>query len=187
VNIYQQYIINKSSPQGTQRTQDVCTIFFLLQTSILGVYQQQLNRVQLYKSTNSICKTQLTSSTPTEMRQQSSTDINLSQVRDLSVVQPACVCTLAHYSLRMYMVSLYYNLCMPSELLRVFSSKSTQILCNLQSYSLLSFTVQTDPQPVTTHPSSPITYSCFSTIQYECYSIMYKKPVYYSNHISTES
>ena len=76
-NIYQQYIINKSSPQWTQRTQDVCTIFFLLRTTILGVYQQQLNRVQLYKSTSSICKTQLAFSASTEMRQQSSTDINL--------------------------------------------------------------------------------------------------------------
>jgi hypothetical protein len=53
-NIYQQYIINKSSPQGTQRTQDVCTIFILLRTTILGFFQQQLNRVQLYKSTRSI-------------------------------------------------------------------------------------------------------------------------------------
>jgi hypothetical protein len=53
-NIYQKYIINKSSPQGTQRTQDVCTIFFLLRTTILGVFQQQLNIVQIYKSTSSI-------------------------------------------------------------------------------------------------------------------------------------
>jgi len=41
------------------------------------VFQQQLNRVQLYKRTSSICKTQLTFSALTEMRQQSSTDINL--------------------------------------------------------------------------------------------------------------
>jgi hypothetical protein len=34
VNIYQQYIINKSSPQGTKY---VCTIFFLLRTTILGL------------------------------------------------------------------------------------------------------------------------------------------------------
>jgi hypothetical protein len=54
------------------------------------------------------------------MRQQSSTDINLSQVRDLSVVQPAYVRALAHYNPRMYAVSLYYSLHMPSELLRVF-------------------------------------------------------------------
>ena len=51
VSIYQQYIINKSSPQWTQRTQDVCTIFFLLQTTILGVF------ITDYKSTISICKT----------------------------------------------------------------------------------------------------------------------------------
>jgi hypothetical protein len=44
---------------------------------MFGVYQQQLNRVQLYKSTSSICKTQLAFSAPTEMRKQSSTDINL--------------------------------------------------------------------------------------------------------------
>jgi hypothetical protein len=42
-----------------------------------GVFQQKLNRVQLYKRTSSICKTQLTFSAPTKMRQQSSTDINL--------------------------------------------------------------------------------------------------------------
>jgi hypothetical protein len=36
-NIYQQYIINKSSPQGIQGTQDVCTILFLLRTTILGL------------------------------------------------------------------------------------------------------------------------------------------------------
>ena len=41
------------------------------------VYQQQLNRVQLYKSTSSICKTQLAFSASTEMRQKSSTDLNL--------------------------------------------------------------------------------------------------------------
>jgi hypothetical protein len=51
--------------------------FFLLWTSIRGFFQQQLNRVQLYKRIISICKTHLTFSTPTEMRQQSSTDINL--------------------------------------------------------------------------------------------------------------
>ena len=34
-NKYQKYIINNSSSQGTQRTQDVCTIFFLLRTTIL--------------------------------------------------------------------------------------------------------------------------------------------------------
>jgi hypothetical protein len=52
-NIYQQYII-KSSLQGTQRTQYVCTIFIFIMDNFLGVYQQQLNRVQLYKNTNSI-------------------------------------------------------------------------------------------------------------------------------------
>jgi hypothetical protein len=107
VNIYQQHIssthiINKSSPQGTQRTQDVCTIFFLLRTTILGVFQQQLNRVQLYKSTSSIMKTHLTHSTPTEKRIQSSTNINLQHVHDLSVVQPTCVRSLAHYNPCMY-------------------------------------------------------------------------------------
>ena len=109
VGTYQQYIINKSSSQWTQRTQDVCTIFFLLRTTILGVYQQQLNRVQLYKSTISICKNQLTFSAPTEMRQQSSTDMNLSigtqPINSVACVwmrlgslQPACECVLAHYS-----------------------------------------------------------------------------------------
>jgi hypothetical protein len=78
VNTYQQHIINKSSPQGTQRKQDVCTIFLFIMDFHPGVFQQKLNRVQLYKSTSSICKTQLKFSAPTEMRQQSSTDINLS-------------------------------------------------------------------------------------------------------------
>jgi hypothetical protein len=78
VNTYQKHIINKSSPQGTERTQDVCTIFLFIMDFNLGVFQQQLNRVQLYKRTISICKTQLTFLAPTEMRQQSSTDINLS-------------------------------------------------------------------------------------------------------------
>jgi hypothetical protein len=41
VNIYQQhisttYIINMSSPQGTQRTQDVCTIFLFIMDSNSG-------------------------------------------------------------------------------------------------------------------------------------------------------
>ena len=61
--------------------------FFLLWTTILEVYQQQLNRVQLYKSISSICKTRLTFSAPSELRQKSSTNVNLSQVHDLSVVQ----------------------------------------------------------------------------------------------------
>jgi hypothetical protein len=54
VNTYQQHIINKSSPQGTQRTQDVCTIFHFIMDFNPGVFQKQLNRVQLYKSTSSI-------------------------------------------------------------------------------------------------------------------------------------
>jgi hypothetical protein len=83
-----------------------------------GVYQQQLNRVQLYKSTSSIMQDSLTPSAPTEMRQQSSTDINLSiGTRDLSVVQPVCARALAHYSPRMHAVSVYNNLRIPSELL----------------------------------------------------------------------
>ena len=91
-NIYQQYIINKSSPQGTQRTQDVCTIFLFIMDNNPRIFRKQLNRVQLYKSTNSICKNQLTFLAPTEMRQQSSIDINLSTgTRPVSSV--ACVCT----------------------------------------------------------------------------------------------
>ena len=66
--------MNKSSPQGTQ---DVCTIFLFIMDFNPGVFQQQLNRVQLYKSTISICKTHLALSAPIEMRQQSSTYINL--------------------------------------------------------------------------------------------------------------
>jgi hypothetical protein len=48
------HIINKSSPHGTQRTQDVCTIFLFIMDFNPGVFQKQLNRVQLYKRTNSI-------------------------------------------------------------------------------------------------------------------------------------
>jgi hypothetical protein len=49
------YIINKSSPQGTQRTHDVCTIFFLLRTTILVLsatteYITTLQEHQLYNS-----------------------------------------------------------------------------------------------------------------------------------------
>jgi len=54
VNTYQQHIINKSSSQGTQRTQDVCIIFHFITDFNSGVFQQQLNIVQLYKSTNSL-------------------------------------------------------------------------------------------------------------------------------------
>ena len=53
-NIYQQYITIKSSLQGTQRTQDVCTILIFIMDNNLRVYRQQLNRVQLYKSISSI-------------------------------------------------------------------------------------------------------------------------------------
>jgi hypothetical protein len=35
-NIYQQYIIIKSSLKGTQRTQDVCTIFLFIMDNNLG-------------------------------------------------------------------------------------------------------------------------------------------------------
>jgi hypothetical protein len=71
--IYHQQVI---TTMNTKKTRCI-TIFFLLRTTILGVYQQQLNRVQLYKRTIYICKTHLTFSAPTEMRQQSSTYINL--------------------------------------------------------------------------------------------------------------
>jgi hypothetical protein len=71
--IYHQQVITTMNTKNTRCMYN----FFLLRTTILGVYQQQLNRVQLYKSTISICKTQLAFSAPTEMRQQSSTDINL--------------------------------------------------------------------------------------------------------------
>ena len=168
-NIYQQYIINKSSSQWTQRTQDVCTIFFLLRTTILGVYQQQLNRVQLYKSTNSICKTQLTFSAPTEMRQKSSTDINLSTgTQPVSSATRVCMCpgslqpACAHDQCIMQQAY-------ASEKLGFFFSSHAQILCNLQALSLLSSSFQADPQLVTTHPSSPIACSCSTTNQYECY------------------
>jgi hypothetical protein len=71
--IYHQKVIIKMNTKNTRR---MCNFLFITDYNP-WVYQQQLNRVQLYKSTSSICKTQLTFSTPTEMRQQSSTDINL--------------------------------------------------------------------------------------------------------------
>jgi hypothetical protein len=136
---------------------------------MLGVYQQQMNRVQLYKSTSSICKTQFTFSAPTEMRQQSSTNINLSiGTQHVSSaahmctlpgsLQPACECS------QCIMKQVY-----DFEKLGFLFSSPAQILCNLQSLSLLSSTVQTDPQPVTIHPSSPIACSCSTINQYKCY------------------
>jgi hypothetical protein len=71
--IYHQQVITTMNTKNTRCMYN----FLLLRTTILGVYQQQLNRVQLYKSTSSICKTQLAFSAPTEMMQQSSTYINL--------------------------------------------------------------------------------------------------------------
>jgi hypothetical protein len=72
--IYHQQVIITMNTKNTR-----CMYNFLFITDYIPwVYQQQLNRVQLYKSTNSISKTQLTFSAPTEMRQQSSIDINLS-------------------------------------------------------------------------------------------------------------
>jgi hypothetical protein len=73
------------------------------------------------------------------------------------------------------------------EKLGFFFASHTRTHYNLQLHSLLSPTVQSDPQPITTHSISPIAYSCFSTIQYECYSNMCKQTLYYSHHINTES
>ena len=71
--IYHQQVITTMNTKNTRCMYN----FFLLRTTILGVYQQPLNRVQLYKRNISIYKTQLTFSAPTKMRQQSSTDINM--------------------------------------------------------------------------------------------------------------
>jgi hypothetical protein len=72
--IYHQQVIIIMDTKNTR-----CMYNFLFITDYNPwLYQQQLNRVQLYNNTSSICKTQLTFSTPNEMRQQSSTDINLS-------------------------------------------------------------------------------------------------------------
>jgi hypothetical protein len=63
--IYHQQVIIIMDTKNTR-----CMYNFLFITDYNPwVYQQQLNRVQLYKSTSSICKTQLTFSTPTAMRQ----------------------------------------------------------------------------------------------------------------------
>ena len=163
--IYHQQVITTMNTKNTRCMYNL----FLLRTTILGVYQQQLNRVQIYKRTNSICKTRLTFSAPIEMRQQSSTDINLStgtqHVSSASRVctrpgslQPTCECG------QCIMQQAY-----ASKQLGFFFSSHAQILCNLQSLSLMSSTVQNDPQPVTTHPSSPIACSCSTINQYECY------------------
>ena len=71
--IYHQQVITTMNTKNTRCMYN----FLLLRTTILGVYQQQLNRVQIYKSTSSIWKNQLAFSSPTEMRQQSSTYINM--------------------------------------------------------------------------------------------------------------
>jgi hypothetical protein len=71
--IYHQQVV---TTMNRKNTRCMC-IFFLLGTTILGVYQQQLDRVQIYKRIRYICKTHIEFSAPTEMRQQSSTDINL--------------------------------------------------------------------------------------------------------------
>jgi hypothetical protein len=58
-----------------------------------GIFQQQLNRVQIHKSTSSICKNHLTFSASNEMRQQSSTYINPSTgARPVSGVARVCTC-----------------------------------------------------------------------------------------------
>jgi hypothetical protein len=104
------------------------------------------------------------------MRQQSSTNINLQQVRDLSIVQHVYVCTLPVVQPTYVRDQSILQRVYTYEQLRFFFSSHTQLLCNLQSHSLMSFTVQSDPQSVTTHPISSTTHSCSSTIQYECYS-----------------
>ena len=87
--IYHQQVIIIMDTKNTR-----CMYSFLFITDYNPwVYQQQLNRVQLYQSTSSIWKTQFTFSAPTEMRQQSSIDINLSTGTQ-HVSSLAHVCTL---------------------------------------------------------------------------------------------
>ena len=86
--IYHQQVIITMDTKNTG-----CIYNFLFITDYNPwVYQQQVNTVQLYKSISSICKTQLTPSASTEMRQQSSTDINLS-IGTRPIGSEAHVCT----------------------------------------------------------------------------------------------
>jgi hypothetical protein len=131
------------------------------------------------------------------MRQQSSTDVNLQQVCDLSVVQHTCVralpvvqpmCIRAQAILQpAYMLPTSTTTCV-----YLMSYQGLFFKINLDPlqpiyHSLMFVIVQTDHQPITIHPSSPIAYSFSTTSQYECYSIMHKQSTYYSHHISTES
>ena len=112
-----------------------------------------------YKSTRApvlLCKTRLTHSTPTEMRQQSSIDINLQQVCDLSVVQPMCVRALAHYNTRMYAASIYNNLRITSELLGF--SLQDQLISSATNLSF-SFVSHYPNWPPTSHNTSNLSNS----------------------------
>ena len=96
VSTYQQHISSIYYQQviTTMNTKNArCMYNFLFITDYNPwVYQQQLNRVQLYKITSSICKTHLAFSASNEMRQQSTTDINLSTGTQ-PVSSAARVCT----------------------------------------------------------------------------------------------
>jgi hypothetical protein len=87
--IYHQQVITTMNTKNTTCMYN----FLLLQTTILGVYQQQLNRVQIYKSTISISKNHLSFSTPTKMRQQSSTYINLYHKQEHQLCTNLCQAT----------------------------------------------------------------------------------------------
>ena len=96
------------------------------------------------------------------MRQQSSIDVNLSTgTRPVSSAARVCM---RPGSLQ---PTCERGQCIMQQ--AYASEKHAQILYNLQSLSLMSSTVQIDPQPVTTHPSSLIACSCSTTNQYECY------------------
>jgi hypothetical protein len=103
------------------------------------------------------------------MRQQSSTDINLSTGTRL--VSSAARMCMNPGSLQ---ATCERNQCImqqayDSKKFGFFFSSHAQILYNLQSLSLMSSIVQTDPQPFKKHPSSPISCSCSTIDQYECY------------------
>jgi hypothetical protein len=87
--IYHQQVITTMNTKNTTCMYN----FLLLQTTILGVYQQQLNRVQIYKSTISISKNHLSFSAPTKMRQQTSTYINLYHKQEHQLCTNLCQTT----------------------------------------------------------------------------------------------
>ena len=181
--IYHQQVITTMNTKNTRCMYN----FFLLRTTILGVYQQQLNRVQLYKSTISICKTQLTFSAPTEMRQQSSIDINMSTgTRPVSSATRVCMCP-----------GSLQPMCERSQCIMQQAYASEQLgfsfLHMLRSSASCNHFLFCLPLSKLTHNQSQYIQALQQLahapqqINMNAISIMFKQLVYHSNHVTTES